>query len=76
MAAGRPACVSEFQCDPADVDPRFLLDEAKIGRLEEVVARHWPEKIEPGTIQDPGVIAEIEAARQAACAALELSELA
>ena len=74
---GGPACLRlRVQCDPADVDPRFLLDDAKIDRLEAVVARHWPERIEPGTIQDAGVIAAIAAARQAACAALELSELA
>jgi succinylarginine dihydrolase len=74
---GGPACLRlRVQCDPADVDPRFLLDEAKVDRLEQVVARHWPERIEPGAIQDPRVIAQIEAARQAACAALELSELA
>ena len=74
---GGPACLRlRVQCDPADVDPRFLLDEAKIDRLEAVVARHWPERIEPGTIQDVDVIAEITTARQAACAALELNELA
>ena len=74
---GGPACLRlRVQCDPADVDPRFLLDEAKIDRLEDVVAQHWPETLEPRLLQDPAVAASIEAARRALCEALELSELA
>ncbi len=74
---GGPACLRlRVQCDPADVDPRFLLDEARIDRLEQVVARHWPESLDPGSIQSPAVIAEVCAARSALCEALELSELA
>ena len=37
MAAARPACACASQCDPADVDPRFLVDEAKLDRLAEVI---------------------------------------
>jgi succinylarginine dihydrolase len=74
---GGPACLRlRVACDPADVDPRFLLDEDKIGRLEEVIARHWPESLDPGSIQSPEVIAAIVAARRALCEALELTELA
>jgi succinylarginine dihydrolase len=74
---GGPACLRlRVQCDPADVDPRFLLDEAKIGRLEEVIARAWPESLDPASIQSPSVIAQIQDARRALCDALELSELA
>ena len=74
---GGPACLRlRVQCDPADVDPRFLLDEAKISQLEEVVTAHWPASLEPGSIQDPAVVAAIEGARRALCAELELSELA
>ena len=70
---GGPACLRlRVQCDPADVDPRFLLDEAKIGRLEEVVARTWPESLDPESIQSPHVIAAVSAARRALCDALEL----
>ena len=74
---GGPACLRlRVACDPADVDPRFLLDEDKIGRLEEVVARSWPESLDPDSIQSPDVISVIVAARRALCEALELSELA
>ena len=73
---GGPACLRlRVQCDPADVDPRFLLDEAKIGRLEEVVAGHWPESLEPASIQSAEVVATIRQARQALCEVLELGEL-
>ena len=73
---GGPACLRlRVQCDPADVDPRFLLDEDKIGRLEEVVARHWPESLDPAAIQSPAVIGQIRDARRALCETLELSEL-
>ena len=73
---GGPACLRlRVQCDPADVDPRFLLDEDKIGRLEEVVARHWPESLDPAAIQSPAVIGQIRDARRALCETLELNEL-
>ena len=73
---GGPACLRlRVQCDPGDVDPRFLLDETKIGRLEDVVARTWPESLDPRSIQSPHVIAEIREARRALCEALGLVEL-
>ena len=73
---GGPACLRlRVQCDPADVDPRFLLDDSKIGRLEEVVTQYWPESLDPGTIQSPALIAKVREARRALCEALELHEL-
>ena len=43
---GGPACLRlRVACDPATVDPRFLVDEAKLDRLAEVIAAHWPEQI-------------------------------
>ena len=73
---GGPACLRlRVQCDPADVDPRFLVDEVRLDRLAKVIADHWPEEIAAGDIQDPALVAEIERARAALLAALELSEL-
>ena len=73
---GGPACLRlRVQCDPADVDPRFLLDPDKIGRLEELVARAWPESVVPAALQDAGFIAQVEAARRALLDALDLGEL-
>jgi succinylarginine dihydrolase len=73
---GGPACLRlRVQCDPADVDPRFLVDGAKLDRLADVIARHWPEQIDSGDIQSPGLVADVERARAALLSSLELVEL-
>jgi succinylarginine dihydrolase len=73
---GGPACLRlRVQCDPADVDPRFLIDEAGLDRLAGVIARHWPDEIAAEDIQAPALIAEVEAARSALLEALDLLEL-
>ena len=61
---GGPACLRlRVQCDPADVDPRFLVDEAKLDRLAAVIADHWPEEIASDDIQSPALVADVERAR-------------
>ncbi len=73
---GGPACLRlRVACDPAEVDPRFLVDEAKLDRLGEVIARHWPGQIAAGELQSPTLIAAVIAARSALLDALTLSEL-
>ena len=73
---GGPACLRlRVQCDPADVDPRFLLDAGKIGRLEELVAGAWPESVHPSALQEPAFVGEVEGARRALLDMLELSDL-
>ncbi|MEM8713964.1 MAG: N-succinylarginine dihydrolase, partial [Planctomycetota bacterium] len=48
---GGPACLRlRVVCDPATVDPRFLLDEAKADLLERVIAKTWPEQIDPADL--------------------------
>ncbi len=70
---GGPACLRlRVVCDPATVDPRFLLDEAKITRLEAVVAAHWPEAIAPGRLVDPALWQQARTARAALLEALDL----
>ncbi len=74
---GGPACLRlRVACDPATVDPRFLVDEGKLDRLAKVIGDHWPEEIGSMEIQSPALIADIERARGALLAALELSQLA
>jgi len=74
---GGPACLRlRVQCDPADVDPRFLLDEQKIDRLENVIAECWPESLDPDAIQSRTVIAQVSAARAALLENLDLGQLA
>lgn len=74
---GGPACLRlRVVADPATVDPRFLLDEAKIARIEAVVAAHWPETIRPDQLGDPALAEQVVAARLALLDAVELGELA
>lgn len=73
---GGPACLRlRVQCDPADVDPRFLVDEARLDRLAETIGRHWPEAIDSSAIQSPALIADVERARSALLELLDLAEL-
>ncbi|MFN3468190.1 MAG: N-succinylarginine dihydrolase [Novosphingobium sp.] len=74
---GGPACLRlRVVADPATVDPRFLLDEAKIAAIEAVVAAHWPEQIDPADIGSPALARTVIAARAALLSALALEELA
>lgn len=74
---GGPACLRlRVVADPATVDPRFLLDEGKIARIEAVVAQHWPEAIAPGQLGDPALAERVIAARLALLQTLDLAELA
>jgi len=73
---GGPACLRlRVVADPATVDPRFLLDEAKAGRIENVIAAFWPETISPAELGDPGLAEKVIAARSALLEALDLTEL-
>ena len=74
---GGPACLRlRLVADPAAVDPRFLVDETKLDRISEVVRRHWPEQIHTDELRQPGLIAQIEAARLTLLEALDLGRLA
>ena len=73
---GGPACLRlRVQCDPAEVDPRFMLDGDKIGRLEELVERAWPQSVHPSMLQERTFVADVESARRALLEALDLREL-
>ena len=72
-----PACLRlRVVCDPARIDPRFLLDEAKAERIERVIADTWPEQIDPGDIGSEALARQVVAARHALLGALDLRELA
>lgn len=70
---GGPACLRlRVVCDPATVDPRFLVDTAGLDRIAAVVERTWPERIAADEIGDAGLIARIEAAHHALLETLDL----
>lgn len=62
---GGPACLRlRVVANPATIDPRFLVDEAKLDAIARVVEAHWPETLPADAIGDPALIAQIEAARR------------
>ena len=73
---GGPACLRlRVVCDPATVDPRFLLDEAKAERIESVIAATWPEQIDPADLGSDALKNSVTSARYALLEALDLEEL-
>jgi succinylarginine dihydrolase len=74
---GGPACLRlRVACDPATVNPRFLVDAAKLDAIAAVVERAWPERIALEDLDDPALWARVEAARAALLDVLDLSALA
>ena len=73
---GGPACLRlRVVADPATIDPRFLVDDARLDLIASVVETHWPEAIDAGAIGDPALVARIETARRALLEALGTVEL-
>ena len=73
---GGPACLRlRVVADPATVDPRFLVDSAKLDRVAKAIERSWPEEIAVGELLDPRLWAEIEAARATLLATLGLDNM-
>ena len=73
---GGPACLRlRVQCDPAEVDPRFLVDDSRLDLMTEIIGSHWPVTIEADDIQSPALATDVERARLALLDALGLGEL-
>jgi succinylarginine dihydrolase len=73
---GGPACLRlRVVADPGTVDARFLMTRRRIGRLEALVAAHWPEAIAPADLGNPALWAQCRAARAALLDDLGLGEL-
>ena len=73
---GGPACLRlRVVCDPAHIDPRFLLNEAKIDVISRNVARDWPAEITPDALNNPHLWADISRARAALLTDLQLEDL-
>jgi succinylarginine dihydrolase len=74
---GGPACLRlRVVADPATIDPRFLVDEAKLDTVAAVIADTWPEAITPADLADPALWEHAARARAALLDLLGLSELA
>ena len=73
---GGPACLRlRVVADPASIDPRFLVDNARLDLIASVVEHYWPEEIAPAAIADPALVGAIERAREALLEALDIVEL-
>ena len=73
---GGPACLRlRVVCDPTTVDPRFLVDDAKLDRIAAVIARDWPERVEPSDFATLGAWPAAVEARAALLETLDLQEL-
>ena len=73
---GGPACLRlRVVADPAAIDPRFLVDEARLDRIADVIDAHWPDAIAPEQLADPALWARAEAGRKALLHALDLGAL-
>ena len=74
---GGPACLRlRVAADPQDVDPRFIVDEAKLDRIAAMIERHWPDAIAGDELTSPALIRDVEAARAALLESLDLGRLA
>ncbi|MDP1026458.1 N-succinylarginine dihydrolase [Sphingomonas sp. KR1UV-12] len=73
---GGPACLRlRVVADPATIDPRFLVDDARLDVIAAVIEAEWPETIDQGAIGDPALVARVEVARAKLLTALDLVEL-
>ena len=74
---GGPACLRlRVVADPAFVDPRFMVDAAKLDRLNDLVERHWPAQIDAPDIGDTALLSDIARARAALLDLLGLGGMA
>jgi succinylarginine dihydrolase len=77
---GGPACLRlRVVVDDAGygaIDPRFLLDEARLDRIARLVEAEWPSSIEPDDLGNPTMWRTCREARIALLNLLDLGELA
>lgn len=74
---GGPACLRlRVVADPANVDPRFLVDQTQLDRIAAIIEAWWPEAIAPADLADPALWGKVAAARSALLSTLDLGELA
>lgn len=74
---GGPACLRlRVVAEPEDVDPRFLVDDARLDLAAATIAKHWREQVSPDDLASPAFVADAKAARLALLDVLNLGSLA
>ena len=73
---GGPACLRlRVVADPATIDPRFMVDAARLDLIAGVIEAYWPEAIHPDDLADPELWRAIANARIQLLTTLGLEEL-
>lgn len=73
---GGPACLRlRVIADPATVDPRFMVGQARLDQIEAVVRRFWPLSIALDDIAQPSLWHDLREARSVLLEALDLGRL-
>ena len=73
---GGPACLRlRVVADPETVDPRFMLDEARLEKIEREISRHWPEAVDSSDLGNKTLAQQCLAARARLLTTLDLSQL-
>lgn len=73
---GGPACLRlRVVADPATIDPRFMLSEARAELLEQVIGQYWPEQIDPADIGSAALAETVRTARHKLLESLDLTIL-
>ncbi|HZV10961.1 MAG TPA: N-succinylarginine dihydrolase [Novosphingobium sp.] len=73
---GGPACLRlRVVADPARVDPRFLVNHARIDAIARIVQGYWPEQIAPDDLASPALWQACRKARARLLEGLDLGAL-
>ena len=73
---GGPACLRlRVVADPATVDQRFMVGEAKLDRIAAVIEALWPVSIAPDDLGDTALVDAVERARTGLLEEVRLQEL-
>jgi succinylarginine dihydrolase len=73
---GGPACLRlRVVADPSTVDPRFIVDNAGLDRIADVIKTHWPEQIHHDDLQQSALVQDIDHARAVLLESLDLRRL-
>jgi len=74
---GGPACLRlRVVADPSTIDPRFLVDDAKLDRIASVIDQFWPAEIHIDELQHSALVRDVELARTRLLDTLDLLQLA
>ena len=73
---GGPACLRlRVVADPSSIDARFLVDDARLDAIADVIRQHWPEHIDIDELQEPALGRQVCEARAALLRVLDLGQL-